>query len=141
MLMSDQAIPLDCDARQRSEVTYACWYRVVWSTKFHRPLLEGLEQEVVTLLSQGVESLGAQAQDIEVTARSVSLRLSVSPLVGIHKVVRALKARSYTDLRKRYPGLRSRTPSLWTNRYLVLALGTEPSADVVAGFLRDQKNF
>jgi putative transposase len=44
----------------------------------------------------------------------VHLLVEVDPQFGIHKLVKAIKARSSRVLREEFPWLMSKLPSLWT---------------------------
>lgn len=54
-----------------------------------------------------------------------------APPVGVHPLVRHLKGRSSLLLRQELSRLRSRLPTVWTNAYLVAAVGATGSDQAV----------
>ncbi len=55
---------------------------------------------------------------------------SLDPQFGVHKVVKRLKGVSSRYLRKEFPQLRKRLPTLWTNSYFVSTVGGAPLARI-----------
>ena len=68
----------------------------------------------------------------------VHLLVEVDPQYGIHRLVRELKGRSSHALRKEFPSLATRLPTLWTNSYFVSTVGGSPLA-VVKQYIENQK--
>ena len=60
------------------------------------------------------------------------------PQFGIHRLVKAVKARSSRLLRQEFSLLRTRVPTLWTNSYFVATVGGAPLA-VVKQYIASQK--
>lgn len=123
---------------RRRDITHECVYRVVWSTKYGRPLLDGVEQELRVLLLDAAAEAGAVVEEEVIGPSLVSLRLRVNPVPGLHRTVRGMKARSSSALRARHLSLRTRVPTLWNSRYLVATVGSEPDAGVLGAFARQQ---
>lgn len=69
----------------------------------------------------------------------VRLLVECDPQFGIHRLVKQIKARSSRVLRDEFPALRSRLPTLWTNSYLVAAIGDAP-LEIVEQYVADQRN-
>lgn len=67
------------------------------------------------------------------------MTIEISPKFGIHRLVKAMKARSATALRAEFPSLRSRLPSLWTNSYLVTTLGIGAPSSMIEQYVDEQK--
>jgi putative transposase len=123
---------------RRREVTHRCVYRVVWCTKFSRPLLEGLEEELRALLVAAAGSVDAAIEEGDITSSRVSILVRVDPTIGPHRTVRHMKGRSSAALRSKYPALRSRVPTLWNSRYFVASVGKEPHASELDVFVSHQ---
>jgi putative transposase len=49
----------------------------------------------------------------------VHLLVSLDPQFGVHKAVKRFKGASFRYLRKEFPQLKSRLPTLWTNSYFI----------------------
>jgi putative transposase len=93
--------------------------------------LKAILREVITETRSGVIEL-------EVMPDHVHLLVEVDPQFGIHKLVKLAKGRSSHLLRREFPGLRSRLPTLWTNSYFVSTVGGSPLA-VVKQYIENQK--
>lgn len=125
--------------RSRREVTHHCVYQVVWCTKFARPLLAEVKDELRELLAGTATEFDAEVQELVVNDDAVSVTLRVDPVHGIHRVVTRMKATSSSALRQRHQRLRTRAPSLWNSRYLVASVGKGPSLVALREFLEQQR--
>jgi putative transposase len=65
--------------------------------------------------------------------------VEVDPQFGIHRLVKKLKGVSWHTLRQEFRPLKSRLPTLWTNRYLVSTVGGAPLA-VIKQYVENQKD-
>ena len=63
----------------------------------------------------------------------------MDPQLGIHRLVKHLKGVSSHSLRQEFRTLKSRLPTLWTNRYFVSTVGGVPLA-VIQPYVESQKN-
>lgn len=75
---------------------------------------------------------------MEIMPDHVHLLMEVAPQFGIHKVVKSLKGYTSKVLRSEYPSLKTRMPSLWTNRYFVSTIGGT-LLDVIKQYIENQK--
>lgn len=66
------------------------------------------------------------------------LLLECDPQFGVHKAVKAIKARSFRLLRSEFPRLKQRLPTLWTNAYFVATTGGV-SIDKIKKYVENQK--
>jgi putative transposase len=112
---------------------------VVWCTKYARPLLENVKDELRGLLEKSAGELAVGVQQLVVTDDTVSMTLRVSPVQGIHRAVTRLKAATSSTLRRNHPRLRSRAPSLWNSRYFVASVGRGADAQTLREFLEQQR--
>jgi putative transposase len=76
--------------------------------------------------------------ELEVMPDHVQLLVEVDPQYGVHRLVREMKRRSSHALRKEFPSLATRLPTLWTNAYFVSTVGGSPLA-VVKQYIQNQK--
>ena len=125
--------------RTRRDVTHDCEYQVVWCTKYARPLLEEVKDELRELLQATAGELAVEVLQVLVTDDVVSMTLRVDPVQGIHRAVTRLKAAASSTLRRKHPRLRSRAPSLWNSRYLVASVGKGANAQTLREFLEQQR--
>jgi putative transposase len=64
--------------------------------------------------------------------------LDVDPTVGIDKVVSRIKGRTSNVLRREFPELRRKLPTLWTRSKCIISVGSV-SLDVVKAYIQNQK--
>ncbi|MFE9959676.1 IS200/IS605 family transposase [Micromonospora sp. NPDC005299] len=125
--------------RSNSNVVFQCAFHVVWCPKYRRRVLGGpIEERLTQLIGEVVEEKGAWLVALEVMPDHVHLLVEVDPQFGVHKLVKAIKARTSRVLREEFPSLRSRLPTLWTNSYFVATTGGAPLA-AVKRYVEQQK--
>mgnify|MGYP001564485577 CR=1 FL=1 len=126
--------------KSNNNVSYSCKYHVVWCPKYRRPVLVG---RVETRLKQIVRELArgrrAEIIELEVMPDHVHLLVEVDPQYGIHRLIKQMKGRSSHALRKEFPALKSRIPTLWTNAYFVSTVGGAPLT-IVKQYIENQKH-
>ncbi len=126
--------------RSNANVTFRCAYHVVWCPKYRRGVLTGdVEMRLKELIREAVANKGAWLIEMETMPDHVQLLVEVDPQLGIHRLVKAVKGHTSRLLRKEFPSLRSRLPTLWTNSYFVATVGGA-SLEVVKQYVAEQKN-
>jgi putative transposase len=68
----------------------------------------------------------------------VHLLLDVDPRIGIDAVVRKIKGYTAHTIRKEYPWMKSRLPSMWTRSRFIASVGAV-SLEVVKQYIEEQK--
>ncbi len=76
---------------------------------------------------------------MEVMSDHVHLLLDVDPRVGINSVVAKIKGYTSHELRKRFPYLKKRLPTLWTRSKFISTVGSV-TLEVVQSYIESQKN-
>lgn len=126
--------------KSNKNVVYSCRYHVIWCPKYRRSvLIDGVDERLKEILYAVAAERKAEIFEVEVMPDHVHLLIEVDPQYGIHRLVRQLKGRSSNILRREFPWLRSRIPSLWTTSYFVTTVGGV-SLDVVKKYIKNQKN-
>lgn len=136
-------------------ISYRCWYHVVWCPKWRRkvltsndprvanPPLEGdpgpVDERLEQILRDWASETGSEIAELEIMPDHVHLLVSVDPHYGIGKFVRLAKRRSSRILRQEFPSLTRRIPTLWTKSYFVATVGGAPR-DIVKQYIENQKN-
>ena len=80
----------------------------------------------------------AEIIEMELMPDHVHLLVEVNPQYGIHKAVKLIKGRTSHHLRREFPSLTTRLPTLWTNSYFVSTVGGAPLA-VIKQYIENQK--
>lgn len=126
--------------RSNSNIVFNCQYHVVWVTKYRRPVLT---QQIEARLKEILQNIATEIQvdilEMEVgDLNHVHLLLSLDPQFGVHKAVKRFKGASSRYLRKEFPELTKRLPTLWTNSYFVATVGGAPLAKIKE-YIQNQK--
>ena len=75
---------------------------------------------------------------MEIMPDHVHLLLEVDSQYGINRAVRYGKGFTSHTLRKEFPSLKTRLPTLWTNSYFVSTVGDAPFS-VIKQYIENQK--
>lgn len=126
--------------KSNNNVVYSCKYHVVWCPKYRRKVLvDGVDERLKEICHEVADELLFEIVEMEVMPDHVHMLVEVDPQFGIHRAVKRMKGRSSHDLRREFPWLRSRLPSLWTNSYFVSTVGGAP-LEAVKRYIENQRN-
>jgi putative transposase len=126
--------------KSNRHVFYSCKYHVVFCPKYRRKVLvNGIDIRLKEIIQQVADELGCGILELEVMPDHVHMLCEVDPQFGVHKFVKRVKGLSSFLLRKQFPALKSRLPTLWTHRYLVSTVGRAPLAGIKQ-YIENQKN-
>ena len=130
---------MNTEYKTNNNVVYSCKYHVVWCPKYRRKvLIDGIDTQLKELLLAYAANISVDIMELEIMPDHVHMLLEVDPQFGIHKAIKALKGYTSKILREKYPSLKSRMPSLWTNSYFVSTVGGA-SLDAVKQYIENQK--
>jgi len=125
--------------RSNRNVVFSCKYHVVWCPKYRRKVLEPpIDERLKQVIRAVCEETAADLVEMEVMPDHVRLLAGCDPQFGIHRLVKAIKGRSSNILRREFPQLKSRLPSLWTNSYFVATIG-RASPSIIQQYIENQK--
>ncbi|MEL7521142.1 MAG: IS200/IS605 family transposase [Cyanobacteria bacterium J06553_1] len=132
--------------KSNNNIVYNCKYHIVWVTKYRRSVLsQEIEARLKEILKDVADQMRVEIVEIEVgDLNHVHLLLDLDPQFGVHKVVKRMKGASSRYLRKEFPQLKSRLPTLWTNSYFVSTVGQRASTHVaplakIKEYIQNQK--
>jgi len=126
-------------SEQTRHAHYNINYHLVWCPKFRRPVLAGdVGKRLTELIPQQVEKLGGRVLELVVQPDHVHLFATFPPTIAISQIMHGLKGATAFQLRKEFPHLKSRLPSLWTHSYYVGTAGYV-SAETIRRYIDDQK--
>ena len=126
--------------KSNNNVVYSCKYHVVWCPKYRRSVwINGVDARLKELIKETCVHLHVEIIELEVMPDHVHLLMEVDPPFGVHRAVKQIKGYSSRILREEFPWLKSRLPSLWTNRYFVSTVGGAPLS-VIRQYIENQKN-
>jgi putative transposase len=125
--------------KRTRHAAYQINYHLVWCPKFRRPVLEGeVGKRLAELIPPIVEENGGEVLDLTVMPDHVHLFVSFPPTIAINQIVFRVKGSTSHQLRKEFPELNSRLPSLWTRRYYAGTAG-HVSAETIQRYIEGQK--
>ncbi len=114
-------------------------YHLVWCPKFRRPVLTGeISDRLVELLPLLAAELGIQLHEMNVRPDHVHLFGAFPPTLAPQQIVHRLKDATSNRLRKEFPALKRRLPSLWTRFYYV-ASADMVTSDTIRKFIESQQ--
>jgi putative transposase len=100
--------------------------------------VNGIDLRLKEIIQQVADELECEIVELEVMPDHGHMLCEVDPQFGVHKFVKRIKGRSSALLRKQFPALKSRIPTLWTHRYFIASVGGAPRA-VIKQYIEDQK--
>jgi putative transposase len=112
---------------------------VIFCPKYRRKVLNGaVAERLKALILEKQEQYGYTVMEQKVMPDHVHLLLDVDPRVGVDSVVAKIKGYTSHELRREFPWLKSRLPSLWTRSKFISTVGAV-TLDVVQAYIADQK--
>lgn len=114
-------------------------YHIVFCPKYRRKVLvNGVDERLKQLFQEKADEIRVVIERMKVMPDHVHLFIKSKPTYAIHFVVNQLKGYSSLMLRKEFPWLRSRVPTLWTRSYFVETIG-HISEETVKRYIEEQK--
>jgi putative transposase len=130
---------MDSRYAQNAGATFSLKYHIVWCPKYRRPVLEGaVADRLNALLAEKADELGLTIHALEVRPDHVHLFVEGDPTRCVAEIVNRLKGYTSNVMRKEFPSLRSRLPTLWSRSYYAGSVG-HVSAATVERYIAEQK--
>lgn len=115
-------------------------YHLIWCPKYRRKVLIGqVETRLKELLTEKANELGITIESMEVMPDHTHLFIKSTPVLSPHYIVQQLKGYTSHELRKEFPHLKSKLPTLWTRSYYCESVG-HISAETIKKYIDGQKN-
>jgi len=122
-----------------NHLVYSCQYHVIFCPKYRRPVLvDDIKERLKELILEKQDEYGYKVLDMEIMPNHVHLLLDVNPKIGVFRVVNKIKGYTSRVLRKEYPVLRRRLPTLWTHSKFISSVGAV-TLEVVEKYIEEQK--
>lgn len=130
---------MDFTYKSKNNIVYLCRYHVVWCSKYRRKILtNGIDTRLKELILSYAASISVDVVEMEIMPDYVHMLIEVEPQLGIHRAVKLLKGYTAKILRREYPTLKTRVPSLWTNSYFVSTMSNIPQ-ETINQYIENQK--
>ena len=125
--------------RTHSGGVYHIRYHFVWCPKYRWPVLVGaIAPRLRELIHEKVAELGGSVLALEIQPDHVHLFVEMPPKWAPAQIAYRLKGYTSHVLRREFPRLKSRLPSLWSRSYYVGTAG-EVSAETIRRYIEAQK--
>ena len=119
---------------------YNVAYHLIWCPKYRRSILVGsIENRLRQLLQQKAKENNWTIETIEIMPDHVHLFVKANPVASPHWIVQQFKGYTSNILRKEFPELKSKLPTLWTRSYYCESVG-HISEKTIKKYIEDQKN-
>ena len=114
-------------------------YHFVWCSKYRRPVLVGtVRDRLESLIREKVEQLGCKVIALTIVEDHVHLFVQANPKLLPNTIIGRVKGYTSRILRKEFPELRRRLPTLWTRSYFVSTHG-HVSDETIQRYIEEQK--
>ena len=114
-------------------------YHFVWCPKYRRKVLVGdIERRLKQLIKDKAKRIGCEVLALEVMPDHVHLFIEGKPLMSPNHIIGKIKGFTANKLRKEYPELKSKLPTLWTRSYFVSTHG-HISDKLIEKYIEEQK--
>jgi len=114
-------------------------YHFVWCPKYRRKVLNGAtKKRLIWLVHEKAKQLGCNVIKLVVNPDHVHLFIQGNPILSANRIIGEIKGYSSRVLRKEFPELRTRLPTLWTRSYFVSTAG-DVSSQVIEQYIEKQK--
>lgn len=120
-------------------MVYSCQYHIIFCPKYRRSVLvQGIDMRLKELILSKQKEYGYDVLDMEIMPDHVHLLLDVNPKIGVFSVVNHIKGYTSHELRKEFPVLKSKLPTLWTQSKFISSVGAV-TLEVVKKYIEAQK--
>lgn len=121
-------------------MVYSCQYHTIWTTKYRRKVLsDPIQNKLKDLIFSKQREYGFSIIELEIMPDHVHLLLDVNPHKGIYSILGKIKGFTSKELRKDFPELKSKLPTLWTRSKFISTVGAV-TLETVKQYIENQKN-
>ena len=114
-------------------------YHFVWIVRRRRPILEGaLDARLKELIRQVCPEIECEILVLETDRDHVHLFVNSLPILAPAQIIQRVKGFTSHELRKEFPWLKTKLPSLWTRSYFVSTAGNV-SGDTIRRYIDTQR--
>ncbi len=115
-------------------------YHLIWCPKYRRSVLtEEIQKRLSKLLHEKAFELGVEIVEENILPDHVHLFIRTKPIHSPQFIIGQMKGYTSNVLRKEFPKLKSRLPTLWTRSYYVDSVG-KLNEYTIRKYVQEQKN-
>lgn len=124
---------------KNKHLIYSCQYHVIFCPKYRRNVLVSpIDTRLKELILEKQDEYQYKIIEMEVMSDHVHLLIDCNPKLGVYNIINKIKGYTSKTLRKEFPSLKSRIPTLWTRSKFISSVGSV-SLDVVKKYIEEQK--
>ena len=125
--------------RRNAGATFSLKYHLVWCPKYRRKVLvPPFDLRLKEIIAEVAVEAEMIVHAVEVMPDHVHLFVEADPTLAVAEIVNRFKSRSSRLMRREFPALRSRLPTLWSRSYYAGSVG-HVSAKTVEAYIAAQK--
>jgi len=125
--------------KSNRNIVYSCKYHIVWCPKYRRKVLIGdVEKRLKEIIQDIAKELSVEIIEMETDKDHIHILCEVDPQFGVNKFIKLSKGKSASILRKEFPHLKTKLPTLWTNSYFISTVGGAP-LEVIKQYIENQQ--
>lgn len=122
-----------------NHTVYSCQYHVIFCPKYRRKVLvNGIDNRLKEIFKDVAQQYKFEILEMEIMPDHVHLLIDCNPKFGINECIKKIKGISSSLIRKEFPAIKKRIPTLWTRANFISTCGTV-SLEVVKQYIEDQK--
>lgn len=122
-----------------SHYVYSCKYHIIFCPKYRSPVLkDGVDDRFKELMYELEKEGNFHVVEMEVMPDHVHLLLDCTPFKSPVEITKHIKWQTAHILRKEFPCLKTKIPSLWTRSAFIAAVG-DISLDTIKEYIINQK--
>lgn len=126
--------------KQSNTCVFNTSYHIIWCPKYRRKVLIGkIEKRCKQLIEQKAKELNIEIRKMEVMPDHVHLFIKARPVHSPQYLAAQFKGFTSHELRKEFPELKRKLPTLWTRSYYVESIGHISEA-TIKKYIEEQKN-
>ena len=125
--------------KKATTATYNIGYHIIFCPKYRRRVLvDDVERRFKEIAMEVARENDWEIATMELMPDHVHIFIKAKPIDSPQNIVARIKGRSSHDLRKEFPELKTRLPTLWTRSYYCESIGSI-SAAAITKYIDEQK--
>lgn len=114
-------------------------YHLVWTPKRRKPVLTGsIAVDCKALIEKKCEEKGWKIVELAIKPDHIHLFVQAFPDTSASEIVKECKGLTSFELRRKYPGVLMKLPSMWTRSFFAATAGNV-SSEIIKRYIEAQK--
>jgi len=124
---------------KEEQIVHLCTAHIIFCPKYRKPVLTGdIPTRMKKIIHKLAETKKWDILDLTIQPDHVHVFLRFNVKESPHQVVKAIKGRTSNQLRKEFPFLVTKLPTLWTRSYFFATAGSVTDR-VIQKYIEEQK--